>query len=177
MPNNETLEFKKGLVDEITKKFEDSCSTIVVDYRGLSVGEVTELRRSLREAGVEFKVYKNSSMRRAAQAAGFEGMDDVFKGPNAIAFSNEDVVAPAKILYEFQQEHEALEIKSGVIEGEVSSLETIEELAKLPNKEGMLSMLLSCLQSPVRDFAYVVKAVSERDGEVAEEATEENTEE
>ena len=111
---------KKQIVDEIAGKLKDSVSTVVVDYRGLNVAEVTELRKQLREAGIEFKVYKNSMTRRAADQVELSGLNEALTGPNAIAFSNEDVVAPAKILNDFAKKHEALEIKAGVIEGNVA---------------------------------------------------------
>ena len=114
------------------------------------------------------KVIKKSILSRAAKKAGLEGMDEVFTGPTAVAFSNEDVVAPAKIMDEFAKEAKALEIKGGIIEGKVSSLEEITALAKLPNREGLLSMLLSVLQAPVRNVAYAVKAVADKeDGDAA----------
>ena len=106
-------------------------------------------------------------MVRAAVAAGLEGMESIFKGPTAVAFSSEDVVAPAKIMAEFAKTADKLEIKGGIVEGNVSSKEEIEALAKLPNREGMISMLLSVLQSPVRNFSLAIKAVSEKDGEAA----------
>ncbi|MGX8794237.1 50S ribosomal protein L10 [Oceanobacillus sp. M60] len=155
------IEQKKQLVEEIAEKFRNSQSAVVVDYRGLDVAEVTALRKELREAGVEFKVYKNSMVRRAVDAVELSELSEVLTGPNAIAFS-EDVVAPARILNNFSKDHEALEIKGGVIEGSVASLEQIKELADLPNYEGMVSMLLSVLQAPVRNFAYATKAVAEQ---------------
>ncbi len=138
-----------------------------MDYRGLTVEEVTNLRKQLREAGVEMKVIKNSILSRAAKKVGLDGLDEVFTGPTAVAFSNDDVVAPAKIIDEFAKDAKALEIKGGVIEGKVSSVEQITALAKLPNREGLLSMLLSVLQAPVRNVAYAVKAVAEKNEEVA----------
>lgn len=156
------IEKKKQIVEEITEKFKNSVSTVVVDYRGLNVAEITELRKQLREAGVEFKVYKNTLTRRAAEAAELAEINDVLTGPNAIAFSNDDVVAPAKILNNFAKENEALEIKAGVIEGKVVSLEEIKALAELPSREGLLSMLLSVLQAPIRNFALAAKAVAEQ---------------
>lgn len=158
---------KAQLVDEVSAKFSEAASVVVVDYRGLTVEEVTELRKQLREAGVEMKVIKNSILSRAAEKAGLEGMKDVFVGPTAIAFSNEDVVAPAKIMNDFAEKAQALEIKGGVIEGKVSSVEEIVSLAKLPNREGLLSMLLSVLQAPVRNVAYAINAVAETKEEVA----------
>ena len=113
------------------------------------------------------KVIKNGILRRAAEAAGLEGMEDVFVGPTAVAFSNEDVVAPAKIMVEFAETAKALEVKGGYMEGEVVPVETIEAVAKLPNREGLLSMLLSVLQAPIRNTALVFKAVAEKKEEEA----------
>ncbi len=126
------------------------------------VVEVTELRKQLREANVEFKVYKNTMTRRAVEQAELDGLNDFLTGPNAIAFSTEDVVAPAKVLNEFAKKHEALEIKAGVIEGKVSTVEEVKALAELPSREGLLSMLLSVLQAPVRNLALATKAVAEQ---------------
>lgn len=159
---SKAIENKQVQVQEITEKFQNASSVVVVDYRGLNVAQVTELRKQLREAGVEFKVYKNTLTRRAAEAAGLEGINDVLVGPNAIAFSNEDVVAPAKIINEFAKKNEALEIKAGIIEGTISSVEDVKALAELPSREGLLSMLLSVLQAPVRNFALATKAVADQ---------------
>lgn len=156
------IEQKKQLVEEITDKFRNSQTTVVVDYRGLDVSELTELRKTLREAGVEFKVYKNTMTRRAADAAELSELNETLVGPTALAFSNDDAVAPARILKEFGKEHEALEIKGGIIEGKIANLDQINELADLPNYEGMVSMLLSVLQAPIRNFAYAAKAVAEQ---------------
>ena len=160
--NKPIIEAKQNLVQDIAGKFEAAASVVVVDYRGLTVAQVTELRKQLREAGVEFKVYKNTLVRRAAEKAGVEAINEVLTGPNAIAFSNEDVVAPAKIINEFAKKNEALEIKAGIIEGNVSSAEDVKALAELPSREGLLSMLLSVLQAPVRNFALATKAVAEQ---------------
>ena len=159
---------KAQLVTEVAEQFKNASSVVVVDYLGITVEEATNLRAELRNAGVQFAVVKNSILTRAAKEAGLEGMDDIFKGPSAVAFSNDDVVAPAKILADFAKKVEALEIKAGVIEGKVSSKEEIEALAKLPNREGLLSMLLSVLQAPVRNTALVFKAVADqKDGAAA----------
>lgn len=158
---------KETLVQAAVEKFESAASVVIVDYRGLTVEEVTNLRKQLRDAGVEMKVIKNSILSRAAKKVGLDGLDEVFTGPTAVAFSNDDVVAPAKIIDEFAKDAKALEIKGGVIEGKVSSVEQITALAKLPNREGLLSMLLSVLQAPVRNVAYAVKAVAEKNEEVA----------
>ena len=159
---------KAQLVTEVSEQFKNASSVVVVDYLGITVEEATNLRAELRKAGVQFAVVKNSILSRAAKEAGLEGMDDIFKGPSAVAFSNDDVVAPAKILADFAKKVEALEIKAGVIEGKVSSKEEIEALAKLPNREGLLSMLLSVLQAPVRNTALAIKAVADqKDGAAA----------
>ncbi|MCM3387677.1 50S ribosomal protein L10 [Ureibacillus chungkukjangi] len=156
------IETKKAVVQEIAEKFQAAASVVVVDYRGLTVGQVTELRKQLREAGVEFKVYKNTLTRRASEIAGVDGINEFLTGPNAVAFSNEDVVAPAKIINDFAKKNEALEIKAGIIEGNVSSADDVKALAELPSREGLLSMLLSVLQAPVRNFALATKAVAEQ---------------
>ncbi|MEH6942020.1 50S ribosomal protein L10 [Bacillus sp. JJ722] len=156
------IEAKKQIVSEIADKMKSSKSTIVVDYRGLNVAEVTELRKQLREAGVEFKVYKNSLTRLAADSVELSALNEALTGPNAIAFSDEDVVAPAKILNDFAKKHEALEIKAGVIEGTVATKEEVKALAELPSREGLLSMLLSVLQAPIRNLALATKAVADQ---------------
>ncbi|RJS61059.1 50S ribosomal protein L10 [Bacillus sp. PK3_68] len=156
------IEQKKQLVNDIADKFKSSASTVIVDYRGLTVSQVTELRKQLREAGVEFKVYKNTLTRRAAETAEISGLDEFLTGPNAIAFSTEDVIAPAKILNSFAKENEALEIKAGVLEGNVVTVEEVRALAELPSREGLLSMLLSVLQAPMRNFALAAKAVADQ---------------
>lgn len=154
---SKALEKKKQMVAEIAEKLKNSKSTILTDYRGLTVAEMNELRKQLREAGVEYKVLKNTLTRRATAETGLSELDQHLTGPTAIAFSAEDVVAPAKILYKFSKDHEALEIKGGVVEGRVVGLDEIKELADLPSREGLLSMLLSVLQAPIRNFAWPSK--------------------
>jgi large subunit ribosomal protein L10 len=159
---SKVMEKKQQVVDEITSKLQDSQSTIVVDYRGLSVSEITELRKQLREAGVDFKVYKNSMTRRATEKVGLTELDEQLVGPTAIAFSNEDVVAPARILNKFSKDHKNLEIKAGVIEGRVATFDEVKALADLPSRDGLISMLLSVMQAPIRNFALATKAVAEQ---------------
>lgn len=158
---------KAEQVELIAEKMKAAASIVVVDSRGLTVEQDTNLRRSLRESDVEFKVIKNSILTRAAEKAGLEDLKELFVGPSAVAFSNEDVIAPAKVISDFAKDAEALEIKGGSVDGKFTSVEEINALAKLPNKEGMLSMLLSVLQAPARNVAYAVKAVAEKDEEVA----------
>ena len=156
------IEKKKQLVEEISDKFKASQSTLLVDYRGLDVAEVTELRKQLRDAGVEYKVYKNTMTQRAIEDAELSELSELLVGPTAVAFSNDDVVAPARIINDFAKKHEALEIKGGVIEGSIATIDQIKEVADLPDYDGMVSMLLSVLQAPVRNFAYATKAVAEQ---------------
>lgn len=162
MPNANVLQEKQQVVAEVTSKLRESASTIVADYRGLNVAQATELRKRLREAGVDFQVLKNSLVRRATAEAELSELDSALTGPTAVAFSKDDVVAAAKILVEFAKKNEALKVKGGVVEGRVVDVDQIKALADLPSREGLLSMLLSVLQAPIRNFALAVKAVSEK---------------
>lgn len=157
----EAIKAKSALVEEIAAKLKEAQSAVVVEYRGLSVAEVTELRRNLRAEDVEFKVYKNTLVRRATEITGYEGLNAQLTGPNAIAFGNSDAVAPARVLAKFAKDHEALVIKAGVVEGKILDVDEVKEISKLPNREGMYSMLLGMLQAPVSKFARVVKAVAD----------------
>lgn len=159
-----TLKAKEELVSHIQDKLKDSSSSVVVEYRGLSVQKVTELRRLLREENIEFKVYKNTMVTRAAEKARLNDLNEYLTGPNAIAFSD-DAVAPSRILAKFAKKNDKLVLKGGVVEGKVVDATTLKSLATLPNRDGMLSMLLSVLQAPVRGFALAVKAVADQKGE------------
>lgn len=163
MANAKVIQAKQESVDAVTAKLRESATSVVVDYRGLNVAQVTELRKQLREAGIEFQVLKNSLLRRAAAAAELTELNEVLSGPSAIAFSVDDVVAPAKILNDFAKKNDALELKGAVVEGRVIGVEEVKALAELPSREGLLSMLLSVLQAPVRNFALAVKAVAEKE--------------
>ncbi|MEG0822896.1 MAG: 50S ribosomal protein L10 [Erysipelotrichaceae bacterium] len=158
---NETIiNAKAAVVTEISEKMKNATSSVVVEYRGLSVTEITELRVLLRAEGVDFKVYKNALARRAASINGMDELNADLTGPNAIAFSS-DAVAPARVLAKFAKTHDKLVVKSGYVEGKFADSTVIESLSKLPNREGMIAMLLGCLQSPVRQFACTVKAVAD----------------
>ena len=162
MANAKIIQEKQQVVDEITSKLRESAATVITDYRGLNVAQVTELRRKLREAGIEFKVLKNTLIRRATANAELTELDSVLTGPTAVAFGKDDAVAPVKILSQFAKENEALKIKGGVVEGRVVGFDEIKALADLPSREGLLSMLLSVLQAPIRNFALAVKAVADK---------------
>lgn len=161
MPNANILQEKQQVVSEVAAKLRESTSTIVADYRGLNVAQVTELRKRLREAGVDFQVLKNTLVRRATAEAELTDLNEVLTGPTAVAFSP-DAVAAAKILNEFAKKNDALKVKGGVVEGRVIDVDQVKALAELPSREGLLSMLLSVLQAPIRNFALAVKAVSEK---------------
>jgi large subunit ribosomal protein L10 len=163
LANAKVIQAKQESVDAVTAKLRESATTVVVDYRGLNVAQVTELRKQLREAGIEFQVLKNTLLRRATAAAELTELDSVLTGPTAIAFSAEDAVAPAKILNDFAKKNDALELKGAVVEGRVIGVEEVKALAELPSREGLLSMLLSVLQAPVRNFALAVKAVADKE--------------
>jgi len=162
MPNAKVLLEKQQMVSEVSTKLKESSCTVVADYRGLTVAQVTQLRKTLREAGIEFQVLKNTVVRRATAEAEMTDLDEILTGPTAIAFGK-DVVAPAKILSDFAKKNDKLQIKGGVVEGRVVGTAQIKALADLPSREGLLSMLLSVLQAPVRNFALAVKAVSEKE--------------
>ncbi|KRE44359.1 50S ribosomal protein L10 [Paenibacillus sp. Soil522] len=162
MANANIIQEKQEAVAVIAAKIAASSSTVVADYRGLNVAQVTELRKQLREAGIEFQVLKNSLVRRATEGTDYVELNNILTGPTAIAFGKEDAVAPAKILNDFAKKNDALKLKGGIVEGKVVSQEEIKALAELPSREGLLSMLLSVLQAPVRNFALAVKAVGEK---------------
>ncbi len=155
-------EEKAQLVAELVEQFQRSKAIIVTDYRGLNVAQATELRSKLREAGVDYKVLKNTMTRRAAEAADLTGLQQYLTGPSAIAFSYDDAVAPAKVLFDFAKKNKALELKGGVVEGRTVDAKEVESLASLPSREGLLSMLLSVMQAPVRNLAYAVKQIAEQ---------------
>ncbi len=152
---------KQEEVSLIADELRGATSVVVVDYLGLTVEEVTSLRKSLRESNTKMQVVKNTILRRAAVEAGIEGLEEVFVGPSAIVYSADEVIAPAKIVAEFAEKASKLSIKGGLIEGKVASADEINALAKLPDRDGLLSMLLSVLQAPVRNTALAIKAVAE----------------
>ena len=159
--NQDVLKSKQSVVSEIEDKFKNSSSAVVAEYRGLSVAEVTELRRALRAEGVEMKVYKNTLAAKAAENVGYGDLKDSLTGPNALAFGSDETAA-ARVMAKFAKKHKALVLKGGVVEGKVVDDKTVAALSALPNREGMLSMLLSVLNAPVSSFARVVKAVADQ---------------
>ena len=157
--NEATIAKKHEEVQVIREKISKAGSTLFVDYLGLTVAEVTELRVKLHTENCEMKVVKNNILRRATKEEGFE---EHLVGPSAIVVGNDEVTA-AKVVYDFAKDHEKLSVKVGIVDNKVTSEADLKSLSKLPNKEGMLSMLLSVLQAPIRNLACVVKAVSEKE--------------
>ena len=156
MPSQKILEAKKQKVEEFSEKLGMAKSIVLSDYRGLTVEEDTNLRRELREAGVEYKVVKNSLTSRAAKNCDMEYLNDFLTGPVSIALSYDDVIKPAKVLWEFSDKNKKLEIKAGVINGKLISIEEVKALAKLPSREVLIATLLGTLNSPITGFVNVL---------------------
>lgn len=173
--NKEILAQKEADVNALSERMADSSSVVVVEYRGLTVDEITQLRRNLREEGVEMKVYKNTTAQRAAQKLGYDELVETLVGPNALAFG-QDQVAPARVLAKFAKNHDKLVLKNGIVDGKVVDVTTIQTLASLPNKDGMLAKFASCLNAPVIKFALTIKALAEQKGEGAQPAAAEAAE-
>lgn len=159
------IELKSQVVSEIVEKLEKSSSAIVVDYKGLTVEEVTELRKKMREAGVEYKVYKNTLVILAAKELGLEGIVEYLEGPVAIAFGYEDVTVAARVLNDFAKDHKKLELKAGIVEGEIYDTDKIKQLATIPSKEVLIAKLLGSIKSPISSFARVINAIAESKAE------------
>ena len=158
------VELKQPIVDEISGAIKDAASVVVVDYRGLTVAEDTQLRKQLREAGVSYKVYKNTLVSRAVEGTEFEGLREVLEGPSAFAISTEDATAPARILAKFAKTAPNLEMKAGVVEGTFYDAEGIKAIASVPSREELLSKLLGSLQSPITNLARVLNQIAEQGG-------------
>lgn len=152
-----TLQAKTNVIDEIKEKISSAQSMVLVDYRGLNVEELTELRKLYREAGVEYKVYKNTMMRFAFKDLGFEDFNEFLKGPSAVAFGHEDPVAAAKITSEFSKKNEKLEIKAGIVDGKIIDIEAVKSLADLPPREVLVAQVLGGLNAPIQGFANVLQ--------------------
>jgi len=148
---------KEAVVKELTDKFSSAKSLVITDYLGLNVAEMTELRSKLREAGVEFKVVKNTLATIAANDVEMEEMTDYFSGPTAIAFGEDDAVSPAKVLVEFAKDHEVLEIKAGLLNGEIISKEKVESLAEIPSREELLAKAFASMKAPLTGLVNVLQ--------------------
>ena len=164
------VELKQPIVAEISEAIKEAQSVVLVDYRGLTVEQDTNLRKQLREAGVTYKVYKNTMMNFAFKGTDFEGLAPYLEGPSAVAISTTDATAPARILAKFAKDAKALEIKAGVVEGTVYDATGMQAIAQIPSREELISKLLGSLQSPITNFARVMNQLAEKGGASACEA-------
>ena len=161
------VELKKPIVEEIGNVIADAQAVVLVNYSGLNVAQDTELRKSLREANIKYKVYKNTMMNFAFKGTAFEGLSDLLNGPSAIAVSKEDATAPARVICEFAKTAKNLEVKGGVVEGRVIDVKGVEEVSQIPSRDILLGRLLGSMQSPVANFARVINQIAEKDGGAA----------
>ena len=161
MPSTQILEQKKQVVNEMVEKFKAASAGVFVDYRGLTVEEDTELRRKFREAGVEYKVVKNTLTSRAAKEVGLEALDPILNGPTALAMSVDNPVAPAKIIAEFAKKHEALEVKAGFMDGAVMSVAEVNTLAATPTREELLAKMMGSMKSPISGLVRLLNTIVE----------------
>lgn len=170
--NQNVLEQKKQVVSEIKEKLARAQSVVLVDYRGLTVEKVTDLRNKYREAGVEYKVYKNTLMRFAFHELGVTDLDEHLNGPSAIAISYDDVVVGAKITNDFAKTNDKLKIKAGVAEGKVLDVDAIKALAEIPSRDILLGQLAGVLQANIKNLAYMLSQISEKNGGTTETVVE-----
>ena len=161
------VEIKQPIVDEIAGYLADAQAMVLVDYRGLTVEEDTKLRKTLREAGVDYKVYKNTLIKRAIKDTAFEAVAELCEGPTAVATSASDATAPARVLYEAAKTMPNLELKGGVVDGTFYDAKMIQVIATIPSREVLLGKLLGSIQSPITNFARVIKQIAEKGEEVA----------
>jgi large subunit ribosomal protein L10 len=166
------VELKQPIVQQISDTISGAQSVVVVDYRGLTVAQDTDLRKQLREAGITYKVYKNTLVSRAVEGTEFEGLREVLEGPNAFAVSADDATAPARIIADFAKKVPALEIKAGVVEGTYYDADGMKAISSIPSRDVLVSRLLGSLQSPITNLARVLNQIAEQGGTPAEEAAE-----
>ncbi len=164
------VELKQPIVNEISEAINGAASVVVVDYRGLTVAQDTELRKKLRAEGITYKVYKNTLVSRAVEGTEFESLREVLEGPSAFAISTEDATAPARVIAEFAKKAPKLEIKAGVVEGTYFDADGMKEISSIPSRDILLGRLLGSMQSPIANLARVLNQIAEKDGAPAEEA-------
>ncbi len=167
MPSAKVLESKKARVEELTEMLKNSVSVVLVDYKGITVADDTKLRKELREANVNYFVEKNSMLKFAFHNIGMECFDDVLNGTTAIAISNDDQTAPARILGEFAEKNENFTLKAGCVEGEFYDSAKIMALSKIPSRDVLLAQLVGSLQGPIQKLAALLQAIVDKDGEAA----------
>ena len=162
MPSEKVLHQKKDMVEQLTEKFQKAVSGVFVSYAGLTVEQDTKLRNELREAGVEYKVVKNTLIRFAANNLGMQELDPSLNGPTSVALSYDDVVAPARVLNKYVKEYEDFNFKTGFVEGKIMSLDEIKAMADLPSKEVLLTQTVVGLNAPIQKFAMAIKAIADK---------------
>ena len=165
MPSEKVLELKKQQVADLKAKIEASCAGVVVSYQGINVADDTKLRKELREAGVDYAVVKNTLLHLAVEGTSLQGMDDVLEGTTALAVSNDDYVAAARILGKFAKANPYFEIKTGYLDGELISKDKINELSMLPSREVLLATVLNAFNAPIASFARAIQAIVDKSGE------------
>ena len=159
------VELKQPIVAEISELLNGAASVVAVDYRGLTVAQDTELRKQLRDAGVVYKVYKNTMIKRAAEGTDYAALDPNLEGSTAIAVSKDDATAPARLLAEFAKKADKLEMKGGIVEGTYYDAKGIQVIATIPSREVLLGRLLGSMQSPIANFARVLNQIAEKQAE------------
>ena len=168
MPSKSILEQKQQIVADLAEQMKNSVSGVLVNYQGITVENDTKMRKALREAGVKYMVQKNTLTGRACDEVGFSELKQYLSGMTAIAISEKDAVAPAKVLKEYAEKIDSFNILAGYVDGAVIDAATVNALAEIPNKETLIAKLLGSIQSPLYKFAYAIKAVCDKDGEAAE---------
>ena len=164
------VELKQPVVDEVKAMLDGAQSAVAVKYLGITVEQDTKMRKELRENGVSYKVFKNTLIRRAAQGTDFEKLSPALEGPTALAVSKSDATAPARIIAKYAKETKIVELKGGVVEGDFYDQKQIAAIADIPGREVLLGRLLGSMQSPIANFARVLKQIAEKDSAPAEEA-------
>ena len=162
MPSAKILEAKKALVKDLNEKIVSSLAGVVVAYNGISVADDTKLRKELREAGITYKVYKNTMVNFAIEGTEFEGLKGCLEGPTGLAICKDDATAAARVLADFAKNAPALELKGGVVEGTFYDAEGIQVIAKIPSRDALISKFLGSIQSPIANFARVIKQIAEQ---------------
>ena len=168
MPSAKVLESKKAIVSDLSKRLKNSCTGLLVNYKGINVADDTALRKELREAGVKYSVVKNTLLFRACEDAELQGLQTTLEGTTALATSDDDYTAAARILSNYAKKSKTFEIKAGYLDGEIIDLATIDHLAKLPTREVLLAKLLGSLKAPMSNFAYLIDAlIKKQEGQEA----------
>ena len=158
----EAYKQKQIIIDEIKDKFERAESAVVIDYMGITVAEADEMRKKLREAEVDYTVYKNTLVKRAIEGTKYEALGEILEGPSGFAFSYDDATAPARVLNDARKAYKKMEFKGGIIEGEYYDKENIEKIAAIPSRDTLISKFMGSIQSPIANFARVAAQIAEQ---------------